>query len=172
MISLFDVILIISLSGFVFYGLFFGFIRVIGGIAGVFVGSILASRYYLLAYSYFATYFPGHENSGKIISFIFTFFLIRKLVVLAFAILDKIFHIISIIPFLTTFNRLFGAIVGLTEGTLILGLMLFVSSKYMTAGNWLGNGLISSQVAPWLMRAVDILLPVLPQALKALKGLI
>ena len=93
MLSIFDVILTVILSGFVFYGLFFGFIRVVGGIAGVIIGAVLASRFYLFIYQYVQHFFGGYDNLGHIVTFIFTFFLIRKLVILAFAILDKIFNI-------------------------------------------------------------------------------
>ncbi len=172
MFSIFDVILIVLLSGFIFYGLFFGFIRVIGGIAGVIIGAILASRFFLLIYPYVQDLFMGHDNLGHIITFIFTFFIIRKIVVLFFAILDKIFNIISIIPFLTTFNRILGAIFGLFEGTLIIGIILFVSSRYTIVEHWFGEWLVESIIAPWLIEASSILLPILPEALKVLKALI
>ena len=113
MLSIFDVILTIILSGFVFYGLFFGLIRVMGGIAGVIIGAILASRFYLLAYIYTESIFMGHDYIGHIITFILTFFIIRKLVVLGFAVLDKLFNLISIVPFLSIFNRILGAMFGL-----------------------------------------------------------
>ena len=172
MISIFDVALIVLLSGFIFYGLFFGLIRVIGGVAGVVIGAILASRFYLFAYSYIDSFFLGYDNFGHIVAFVLTFFLIRKLVILAFAVLDKIFKIASIIPFLTTFNRLLGATIGLFEGVLILGLLLFVSSKYAIIENWFGEWLATSIVAPWLVKMAGILMPLLPDAIKALNGLI
>lgn len=172
MISIFDVILIIILSGFVFYGLFFGLIRVIGGIAGVVLGSILASRFYLLFYTYVSSFFLGYDNLGQVVTFIFTFFLIRKLVVFGFAILDKIYKIASLIPFLTTFNRILGAALGLFEGILMIGLLLFVSSKYAIIENWFGEWLVGSVVAPWLVETAGVLMPILPDAIKALNGLI
>ena len=172
MLPIFDVILLILLAGFIFYGLFFGLIRVVGGLIGVVVGAILASRYYLLVFDYLEKVFLGYDNLGKVFSFIFTFILIRKLIVLVVASLDTAFNIISIVPFLTTFNRIGGAIFGFLQGSLILGLILFVASRYTIIEHWFGEFLVNSQIVPILIKITSILMPLLPDVLKGLNGLI
>lgn len=172
MLPIFDVILLILLSGFIFYGLFFGLIRVIGGMAGVIVGSLLASRFYLIAYDYLDFFFLGYDNLGKIFAFIFSFIVIRKMIVLVFVALNTTFNIFSIIPFLTTINRVGGSILGFLEGSMIMGLILFVSSRYTIVEHWFGEYLVNSSIAPILIKISSILMPLLPSVLKELSGLI
>lgn len=172
MISIIDVILLLILAGFVFYGLFFGLIRAVGTFIGVIVGAWLASHFYLTLYSWIDPVFFGFENLGKVLSFLIVFSLTNRLVCFAFYLLDKVFGIISIIPFLKTINRLAGAIFGLAAGALALGLTIFVISRYAILEHWLGQWLLESNLAPKLLQFTKILMPVLSDSLITLKGLI
>ncbi len=170
--SIFDTILLITLSGFVFYGLFFGLIRTTGVLLGSVIGAVLASRFYIPVYELVDPIFFGHPNSGKVITFIILFSLINRLVGFVFYLLDKTFGLISIIPFLKTFNRLGGALLGFVTGGFFLGMIIFVSSKYSFIEHWFGKWLVDSQMAPFLIKFIDILMPFLPTVLKTLKSLI
>lgn len=170
--SIFDVVLLISLAGFVFYGIFFGLIRTFGTFAGVLVGAFLASRFYLPISDWLNSFFFGYGNLGKVVVFILLFSLFNRLTGFAFYLLDRAFNIISIIPFLKTFNRLGGAILGFITGSLILGLILYVASKYAIVGYWFGDNLVNSKVAPFLLKVANFLLPLLPEVLKKIQSLI
>ena len=139
---------------------------------GVVVGAILASRYYLFVFDYLGGVFLGYDNFGKVFSFIFTFILIRKIIVIIVASLNAAFNVISIFPFLTTLNRVGGAILGFLQGSLILGLILFVSSRYTIVEHWFGEFLVNSQIVPILIKITSILMPFLPEVLKGLDALI
>jgi len=39
-------------------------------------------------------------------------------------------------------------------------------------GNFFGDQLVNSQIAPWLIKIASLIMPLLPEALKALKSLI
>jgi uncharacterized membrane protein required for colicin V production len=69
-------------------------------------------------------------------------------------------------------NRLLGGALGFLEGSLFIGLILFVISRYAWIGSLFGDYLLSSQVAPFFLAVVNIALPFLPTALKALQSLI
>ncbi|MFH1522764.1 MAG: CvpA family protein [Patescibacteria group bacterium] len=170
--TIFDTILLIILAGFVFYGLFFGLIRTLGSIVGIVVGAWLASRYYLLVFDWLQDLFFGFDNLGKVLAFIILFTVINRLIGFLFSLLNKAFDIISIIPFLKTINRLAGAALGFIEGALILSLILYVAAKYSIIGSWFGNMLTGSYVAPFLLKFVKVLLPLLPEVLKKLQSLI
>ncbi len=170
--SIFDTILIVILSFFVFYGFFFGFFRVVGSLFGLVVGSFIASRYYLQFYEWINWAFGSYENLGKVASFIILFSIINRLTGFAFFILDKAFSIFSILPFAKITNRITGALLALAEGILILGLFIYVSAKYSFVGQAFGNALLASQIAPFLSNANKILFPSLPEVLKAIKSLI
>ncbi|MFH0951543.1 MAG: CvpA family protein [bacterium] len=169
---IFDAVLLLALAGFVFYGLFFGLIRTLGSLVGVVVGAWAAGQWYLDFYGWTTNLFFGHENLGKIISFIIVFVLVNRLVGFLFVLLDKFFHLLTIIPFLKTINRLAGAIFGFIEGSLILGLLLYVASRYTLVDHWTAKLLAGSKMAPWLLKFTDILTPLLPELLKQLKSII
>ncbi len=170
--SIFDTILVVILSFFVFYGFFFGFFRVVGSLFGIVIGSFIASRYYLGFYEWIDWAFGGYENLGKVASFIILFSIINRLTSLAFFILDKAFSIFSILPFAKLTNRIAGAVLSFIEGILILGLFIYVSARYSIVGEIFGDMLVESQIAPLLLKVNKILLPLLPEVLKAIKSLI
>lgn len=172
MVPIIDVILLIIIAGFVFYGLFAGLIRTIGSLVGLIVGAILASRFYLVVYDMFDWLDFGYANLGKVASFIILFSILSKLVSLGFYFIEKIFNIISIIPFLKTFNRIGGGIFGLIAGSLSVGLVLYVASKYAIITSLFGKWLLASKIAPVLIAAAKVLLPLLPDVLKKIQGLI
>ena len=172
LIGIFDIILLIILAGFVFYGLFFGLIRTVGALAGVVVGAWLASRWYLPVFDWAQDLFFGHNNLGKVLTFIVLFTVINRIVGLVFALLDRTFHLIAIIPFLKTINRLGGAVFGFALGGLSLGLILYVASRYAIIETFFGQWLVDSRVAPFLVKFVDVLKPLLPEMLKKLQSLI
>jgi len=164
-----DVVFLIILSGFVFYGLFFGLIRTIGVLVGLLIGTWVAGNYYLEVFGFIKGAFLGFDNLGKILSFLIVFSLTEKLVGLGFSIIDKTFNILSIIPFLKTINKLGGVIFGLIEGTLTIGLFLFIASRYIFIETWLGALLQNSVLAPFFLNTVKVLMPLLPDVLKQLQ---
>jgi len=170
--GIFDIILLIILAGFIFYGLFFGLIRTLGSLLGIAVGAWAASHYYLAVFDWASNLFLGFNNLGKVVVFILLFTIINRLVGFLFSLLDRAFDIISIIPFLKTINRLAGAILGFVEGALVLGLILYVAARYTIITDWFGGILASSEIAPFLLKFVNILLPLLPEMLKKLQSLI
>lgn len=171
-INYLDIILLLALAGFVFYGLFFGLIKTVGSLAGVVVGAWAAGRFYLVLFDWAKNLAFGYDNVGKVVSFIICFVVVNRLVGLLFALLDRTFNLISVIPFLKTLNRLGGAIFGFIEGGLVLGLLLFVSSRYTEAGNWFAAWLAKSQLAPFLLKFTGVIQPLLPELLKQLKSII
>jgi len=164
---IFDIILLVILSGFVFYGLFFGLIRTIGSLVGLVGGLWLTMIFYLTAFDWVKNLFFGHEFAGKIITFFILFTLINRLIGFIFVLLDRTFDLISIIPFLKTINRLAGAALGFIEGGLVLGLALLFISQTVFVG-WLD----ASKVAPFLISFTQAIMPLLPGLLNKIKGLV
>ena len=100
------------------------------------------------------------------------FIVVTLAVDFVFIIIEKIFKLISIIPFTKLLNRLLGAALGFVEGSLFIGIILFVISRYAWIGTLFGDKLVSSQVAPFFLKMVNLVMPILPEALKALQSLV
>lgn len=163
---IFDIVLLIILAGFVFYGLFFGLIRTVGSLFGMVGGLWLTVIFYLDVFNWIKNLFFGHELSGKIITFFILFTLINRLIGFVFVLIDRTFDLISIIPFLKTINRLAGAALGFIEGGLVLGLILSIISQ-TGFSDWLDN----LKVAPFLISYAKIIMPLLPGLLDRIKGM-
>jgi membrane protein required for colicin V production len=172
MVSLIDIILIIFLAGFIFYGFFFGLIRTVGSLAGVIVGLWGASHYYLPFYEWSENIFLGHPIIGKIISFLILFGAIKTAVSFLFSILDKTFNLLSIIPFLKLFNRIGGAILGFLEGSLLLGVILLVATRYNIFSGLINNLLVGSKIAPIVNKVAGLVVPLIPELLDKVRGMV
>lgn len=120
----FDIILGISLFGFVWGGLWTGLIQSIGGLIGLFLGQLLASRFYEGFAGVVQPLFGGNEVAAKIGAFLLLFLLITRLVGLAFFMIEKMFNLVAIFPGIKSINRIGGALFGFLEGALFIGIPL------------------------------------------------
>jgi len=170
--SIFDISLLVIIIGFILNGLFKGLIRLLGHVVGLIVGAYIASHFYLFLFDLWKNIFNGHVAVGKAISFIVLFVVVTRLMDLVFLLIEKFFNLIAIIPGSKYLNNIAGAVLGFIEGALFLGLIIFVISRYAIIGNFFGDQLKDSLVAPALLKIVNIILPILPDALKALKSII
>jgi len=170
--SYFDIGLLVILLIFVGNGLAKGLIRLLGQVVGLIVASYVASHFYLTFYQWGQDMVNWGEGTEKFLSFLIVFVLVTSLVGIVFIIIEKIFNLIAIIPFTKTINRLLGGALGLLEGSLSLGLILFVAVRYAWIGGFFGSQLVESKVAPLMIKVANIVMPFLPEALKALKSII
>lgn len=163
-----DLTLVIALSGFILAGLWFGVIHMIGSVAGVLLGAIGAGQFYGQASEYLLSLVGSNENLAKLLAFFGLFLLINRLVGLLFYLVEKIFSIIAIIPFLKTFNRLLGAALGLIEGALILGLLVYFAGRFPFSEAFAAL-LGESTLARVFNTVGSILAPLLPEAVRAIR---
>ncbi len=168
--TLFDLILVLILFGFVWFGFWYGFIYGVGGILGIVFGATLASRWYSLVAQKLLFLFGGNLNLARIICFLTLFIIIWRLVHLLFKLLDRVVNFLSFIPLLKTINRIAGATLGFLEGSLILGLILFFISRFPVGR--LADLIVRSDVAKFLIKIAKILWPLLPLTLKQIKGIL
>ena len=167
-----DVILLIVLAGFVFYGLFFGLIRTIGSLAGLLAGVWGAVLLVGPVTGWAGSLFFGFSGAGKVITFFLLFTIINRLVAFGFAMLDRVFDLIAIIPFLKTINRLAGAAFGLLEGAIVISMIFYAFLTLPFLSGWLTNILSQSQIAPYLLKFLAVIQPILPAVFAQVKVLI
>lgn len=160
-----DAVLLILLGGFVLYGFWFGLIHTLGGLVGVVVASIFAGRISEPFAVWIQPIAGGNPAVVRIIAFIAAFILITRLVGFMFWIIERIFKIIAVIPFLKTINRLLGAFLGFLEGVFFLGGILFVVAELPLANSW-HEPIKKSETARYLVRTYSIMAPLLPASLR------
>lgn len=171
-ISWFDLILIIICAGFVFNGLTKGLIRLLGRIVGLIIGAIVASYFYIQFYEWGQNFVNISEGVAKVLSFIILFTVATKIINWIFVYLEKGFKVLSIIPFTGLINRILGAVLGFLEGALFLGVIVYVIDQYSWLGGFFSNLIESSLIVPYLLLFIQILLPLLPEAIKAVESVI
>lgn len=162
-LTIFDLILLLILFCFISFSFWLGLIQTLGGIVGLFLGVWISGMYYEPFAAWLGPYLLDHENVAKVIAFIVIFTIVNRLVGLIFYLINKIFNLISIIPFLKSINRLAGALLGFVEGVLILGAILLMVSHFPIS-EWLTQIIEGSRVASWLLKIANIVLsPLLPE---------
>lgn len=169
-LTILDLILLLILFLFIAFGFALGLVQTIGALIGVVLGAWLAGQWYQPVGDWLTPILLGHATAAYIIAFILVFTIINRLVGLAFWFINKIFNLISIIPFTKSLNRLLGALLGLLEGTLALGIILYFSSQ-ITISEWWLEVINGSQVAGWLMAMAGILVPLLPEIIEKVNPL-
>ena len=167
-----DIVLLVLLAFFTFSGLRKGLIRSLGHIVGLIIGAYVASHFYLQVFEWGRVWAGDHEALGKAIAFVILFVVATSLTNFIFYLIEKLFNLLAFIPGSKYINNLLGGALGLLEGALFLGLILYVVSRYAFIAGSFGEKLTDSVVAPWLIKVANLILPVLPDALKALQSLI
>ena len=160
-LTILDLILILIIFTFIAFGFALGFIQTIGSLIGLVLGAWLAGQYYQIPGEWLSPIFLGNQTTANIIGFILLFTITNRAIGLLFWLINKIFNLLSLIPFVKSFNRLLGACLGLIEGTLALGIVLtFILG--MTNSEWLIGIITDSRIANWLANIIQFFLPLLP----------
>jgi len=145
-------------------GLKSGFLSSLGSLIGLVIAALLASRFYPDVANWF-----GGSNMAQVISFIALFVVSSKLIGLIFWLLGKAFQIITVLPFVSSIDKVLGLVLGLAEGILIMALIVYFINKY-PFNDWLNMEMKGSVVAPVLISISQIFLPLLPEAVKKIKS--
>ncbi len=159
-----DLILLLGVFTFVIFGLWWGFIHAVGALVGNIFG-VLVAGHYVAAGTF------GTSGWARVIAFIVIMVLVNRVIGIVFWVIEKIFKIVAIIPFLTTFNRLLGGLLGFIEGTIIVGGALYIAARYPIGGGF-AEALAASQVGLWLLKAFGLFAPLLPDVIQKLKSVI
>ena len=162
-----DLIFILILIGFAMFGYWFGLIHTLGSLAGTLVGTFIASRWYVPMAAWLVNITGWEENTAQVTMFIIAFVIINRLVGFSFWIVDKMTSIFTSLPFIKGINSFLGIVVGLFEGAITLGLILYFIDKVPLSPIFMER-LAASKLAPHLVNLAAVLLPLIPEALQQL----
>ena len=171
MITITDMVLILVIAGFAFTGFWFGLIHMIGSFVGIVLASIISGKYFIFVAAKLSFLFGGNENLARVITFIVIFVLVTRLVGALFWGINKLFNLLAIIPFLKTFNRIGGALLGLFEGIILVSLALFLLVRYPLGQNFT-NSIVNSKVVDYLLDIANKVAPLLPDVVEQAKAVV
>lgn len=169
---IFDLILVIFLGGFIFYGFYIGFLRMILNLSSSIISVIISINIYSKIYELVPFIGFGSESLGKTISFILILIILNYALSLVFKLIAKILKIITSLPVISFVNRIFGGFLGLVQGLFVLGVVIFVMSRYAITNNFLNNLVVGSNVAPVFIKSIDWITPLVPETLRLLESVI
>jgi hypothetical protein len=115
--------------------------------------------------------FFGNVNLARVVMFFIIMILVNRLIGLVFWIIEKIFKIVAVIPFLKTINALAGGLLGFLEGIVVVGGSLYIAARYPISAGF-ADVLTASSVGLWLLHAFGLFAPLLPEILRNLKSVI
>ncbi len=137
---LIDYIIIIFILGLALLGMRRGFLLSLGSVVSVIFGFILAFRFYPTLSNYW-----GSSNTVNIISFLFIFSLSAKLISLCFWLLGKVFQLITVLPFISSIDKLLGFFIGFIKAVVIAIVLLTFFTQF-PFNDWLFTQINSSMI--------------------------
>lgn len=152
-------------------GLKAGFVQMVGSIVGLVAGVVLATRWYEPVGAWLGGFVFSNVLVAKVVAFFLVLVVVTRAVGLIFYLIDRVVKIASIIPGIAAINRLGGLALGVVEGVLILAATLWVATRFDISPQW-ASGLSSSALTPILTGISNVLMPLLPQALKAAQSVL
>ena len=144
--SIADILLFALGAGFILTGLYQGFIRTLGSLVGL-VGGMALGAYGIIWLSQFVD-LTDHPV-WKVLIFILIVIISGQLIGWVFELADRAWKILSIIPFLTSINKLLGGLLGLVEALLILAAIGYYTRTYAPEGS-VSEAILTSTVIGWV----------------------
>lgn len=167
--SLFDIAMLVIVGVFGLFGFWFGLVHTLGSLLGTLVGTYLASRYYEPLAGWLVQVTGWSINGSKVISFIIAFIIINRLVGFVFWLIEKIFKLVTHLPFIRSIDRLLGGALGIAEGLISLGLIFYFIERFPLSEHIM-KMVADSKVVPFTVGIASVLIPLLPAALKLLRS--
>ncbi|MDQ7814794.1 MAG: CvpA family protein [Patescibacteria group bacterium] len=153
-----DIILILLLLGFAGAGAKDGFVHTLGRLLGAIIAFLAARAWSAKIAWIFAIVMP--QGWARLIAFIVIFLFITRVAGWVFKLIDGLFEIVKILPFIKSIDKLLGAILGFGEGFIMLGGAIFLVTAYQLSPT-LVTWATSSGVAKWIGSVFSKLLGVL-----------
>ncbi len=153
-----NILLIVAVLGFAGAGYKDGFIETLGRLVGSVLGFLAARAWSMKVAVALGLFMP--LGWAQLIAFILIFVAITWVVGFGFKLIDGVYRILSILPFLKSINSFLGALLGLVEGVILVGGAVYLVMTFKLIP-WLADLLATSVVAVWILKTFNILLGVL-----------
>jgi len=171
-----DIIILVILCTFFVIGFTRGLIKQVGSLVGYFVALWAASHYYGVVADYIKKGLSGWQPFlagplSVLVGFIGAYIIAAFLWHLLINLIDGLFRIFSIVPFLNMTNRLGGAAIGLVEGILLLSALAYVVLNFPLSQEYT-DMLRKSATVPILEQVSGIVKPLLPSLAAGSQGVL
>ena len=157
-----DYLLLLALAYFIFKGARRGFVATIGAFIGILLGAWAAGQYYDGVAQWLIEFWDFSIMSAIVIAFVGIYIAVNIAAGLIVRFATLVLHIL---PLGKTMNRIVGAFLGLAEGLLLIGLIIWVITLF-PFDNAFTATLKGSRVANYFEYSTRIVRPLLPASLR------
>jgi len=155
--TILDFILIFILAVTTAAGLFFGLVRVLGGLITIIISLIIAGSFFENLAIILKPYLLDSNNLAKVTSFIIIYWVCSLFLSFVVKITNKIFNL----PVLKTVNRLLGAAVSGLGITIVLSVFFYLFNQYAWAQS-IQELIQSSSLGPYFVligKSISLAIP-------------
>lgn len=167
--SWFDISLIGIVALFAIGGFKLGVVQTFGSVVGTILGVYLASRYYEPMAAFIVKYTDWGGNLPKVIMFVIAFIIINRLVGFVFWAINRVFKLLTRLPFISSIDKLLGLILGILEGIITIGVVIYFLERFPVSKK-LMEMIAASTLAEEIRKIANLFIPLLPEGLKLLKS--
>jgi uncharacterized membrane protein required for colicin V production len=155
---LIDLILIFLLLGYVGMGLKDGFVSTLGRFLGAILGFLAARAWSIWLVGFFGIFMPA--GWARLIAFVLIFVIITRLFGMIFKFVDGVFQLLKLLPFLKSIDKFLGMFLGLVEGVILLGGMIYLILTFKLSPTLI-TWATTSTVAVWIYKIFHAVLGLL-----------
>lgn len=116
-----NIVLVVILAAFAMNGAKNGVIRALGQLIGSILGYLAAKAWFGLLADILHSFLPGSLGIARFIAFIFLFMVVDQIIGMLFGLADKVFKILTWLPFISSINGFLGSVIGFCEGAAFVG---------------------------------------------------
>mgnify|MGYP001579537872 CR=1 FL=1 len=157
-----DYLLLIALAYFIFKGARRGFVATIGAFIGILLGAWAAGHYYESVAQWLIEFWDFSIMFAIVCAFVGLYLVVNIVMTLIIRVATMVLHVL---PLGKTMNKLIGAVLGLAEGLLLIGLIIWVVTLF-PFDNAFTRTLNTSPVARFFESTTRIVRPLLPKSLR------
>lgn len=157
-----DYLLLLALAYFIFKGARRGFIATIGAFIGILLGAWAAGQYYDSVAQWLIEYWDFSIMVAIVCAFVGIYLAVNIIMAIIIRVATMVLHVL---PLGATMNKLIGAVLGLAEGLLLIGLIIWVITLF-PFDNGFTRTLNVSPVANFFESTTIIVRPLLPKSLR------
>lgn len=153
-----NLFLVLVILGYIGMGLKDGFVSTLGRFLGAILGFLAARAWSIWLVGLLGIFMPA--GWARLVAFVLIFIAITRLFGMAFKLVDGVFEILKLLPFLKSIDKFLGAFLGFVEGIIFIGGAIYLILTFKLSPTLI-TWATSSKIAIWIYSIFQTLLGML-----------
>jgi len=144
-----NLVLVMLLLGYIGMGVKDGFVHTLGRFLGAILGFLAARAWSIWFVGIIGMFVPA--GWARLAAFIVIFIVITRVFGMVFKMVDGIFELMKLLPFLKSIDKFLGAFLGFVEGLIFIGGVIYLILTFKLSPTLITSA-TSSSVAVWIYK--------------------